>query len=145
MSHDLMSNGWYLGIRFAGPLKFRCIMQPAMAIFLAVRSGLKDAKDGKPPYFWALLTGTAAERQAMLKDGWKSIGKLIIMATTMDAIYQFIVQRRVYLSEALVVAVILAIVPYLLVRGPLNRIIRPSGKITPPVALAGAAPERERK
>lgn len=39
----------------AGPLKFRFLLQPAMAIVLAVRSGLKDSREGKPAYFWALF------------------------------------------------------------------------------------------
>jgi hypothetical protein len=104
-------------------------MQPAMAIFLACRSELKDARDGKPPYFWAMLSATPAERLAMLKDGWKSVGSLFLIATVMDGIYQFIVRRWVYLNEAVVVAVILAIVPYLLVRGAINRIVRPSTNI----------------
>jgi len=139
MEHDLINTGWHLGIRLSGPLKFRFILQPGMAIFLAVRCALKDARDGKPPYFWGMLTATAAERLAMLKDGWKSLGTLLIAATLMDAIYQFIVQRWIYPSEAIVVAVILAVVPYLLVRGPINRIVRPSSNITTPVALADRA------
>jgi hypothetical protein len=141
MNHDLMSNGWYLGIRLAGPLKFRFILQPGMAIFLAVRSGLKDAKAGKPAYFWGLLTGTPAERAAMLHDGWKSIGKLFILATVLDAIYQFIVERQVYLSEALLVASILAVVPYLLFRGPINRIVRHSSNINAPAAVTHGDPD----
>jgi len=145
MIHDLMTTDWHLGIRLSGPLKFRFILQPGMAIFLAVRGGLKDAKDGKPPYFWALLTGNAAERQAELKNGWKSMGKLFITAAVMDAIYQYIVDRSVYPSEAVLVALILAVVPYLLVRGPINRIVRPSSSIRPPVALADGAPEREKQ
>ena len=126
MDHNLMTTGWHLGIRLSGPLKFRCVMQPAMAIFLGYRSGLKDAREGKPPYFWAMFTATRAARQTMLNDGWRSAGRLFVIATLMDAIYQFIVRRWVSLSEAVVVAVILAIVPYLLVRGPFNRIVRPS-------------------
>ena len=90
---------------------------------------MKDARDGKPPYFWAMFTATRAARQTMLKDGWKSAGRLFVIATLMDAIYQFIVRRWVYLSEAVVVAVILAIVPYLLVRGSFNRIVSPSTHI----------------
>jgi hypothetical protein len=122
MEHHL-GRLWYLGIRLSGPMKFRLILQPAMAIFLAIRSGLKDARDGKPPYFWTMLT-QAGERLAMLKDGWKSVGRVFVLAIVMDAIYQFIVQRWVYPGETVVVAVILAIVPYLLVRGPVNRIVR---------------------
>lgn len=42
--------------RVSGPMKFRLILQPLMAIIFAVRSGLQDAKEGRPPYFWALFT-----------------------------------------------------------------------------------------
>jgi hypothetical protein len=126
MDHHLVRT-WYLGIRISGPMKFRLVLQPAMAIFLAIRSGLKDARDGKPAYFWTMLS-EAGERVAMLKDGWKSVGRVFVLAIVMDAIYQFIVQRWVYPGEAVLVAVILAIVPYLLVRGPVNRIVRLSRK-----------------
>lgn len=92
-----------------------------------------------------MLTVTSAERLAMLKDGWKSVGGLFVIATVMDAIYQFIVQRWVYVNEAVLVAVILAILPYLLVRGPINRIVRRSSKPSPPVALAEGARERDKQ
>jgi hypothetical protein len=42
----------------------------------------------------------------------------------MDAIYQFIVLRRFYLGEALVIAFVFAVLPYLLIRGPVARIAR---------------------
>jgi hypothetical protein len=145
MLHDLTTMDWHLGIRLSGPLKFRFILQPGMAIFLAVRGGFKDAKDGKPAYFWALLTGNAAERKAEVKSGWKSIGKLIIAATVMDAIYQYLVDRWVYPTEAVLVALILAVVPYLLVRGPVSRIVRRSSNTSAPVVLADGAPERKKK
>jgi hypothetical protein len=145
MNHNLTTDTWHLGIRLSGPLKFRFILQPGMAIFLAVRGGLKDAKDGKPAYFWALLTGNAAERKAELKDGWKSMGKLFITATVMDAIYQYIVDRRVYPTEAVLVAVILAVVPYLLVRGPINRIVRRSGNTTVAVAVTDRTAPGEKR
>jgi len=123
MEHLLMRIWEDLVFRISGPMKFRLVMQPAMALFLAIRSGLKDARDGKPPYFWAMFT-EPGERRAMLKDGWKSVGSLFVMAIVMDAIYQFIVRRWVYPGETVLVAVILAIVPYLLVRGSVNRIVR---------------------
>ena len=109
--------------RVTGPMKFRLLLQPSMSLFLAIRGGLKDAREGKPPYFWGLFTDPA-ERKVMLKDGWKSISKLFILALVLDVIYQIIVQRFVYVGEAMLVAIILAMVPYLLVRGPVNRIAR---------------------
>ena len=102
-------------------MEFRLVLQPAVALFFGVRSGLKDFRDGNPPYFWTIITEPAA-RAAMLRDGWKSVGRVFVLAIVMDAIYQFIVQRWFYPGEAVVVAIILAIVPYVLVRGPVNRI-----------------------
>ncbi len=104
-------------------MKFRLLLQPSMAIFLAVRDGLKDGRQGKPPYLWGCLTDRG-EREAMLRQGWKSIGKVFTLAVLLDIVYQLIEHRwRVYIGEAVLVALILAIVPYLLVRGPINRII----------------------
>jgi hypothetical protein len=108
-------------------MKFRLILQPSMAIFLAIRAGLKDAREGKTPYFWGLFTDPQG-RTAMLKDGWKSVGKVLVLAAVLDVIYQIIEQRWVYPGEVVLVAIILAIVPYILVRGPVNRVARRSRK-----------------
>ena len=107
--------------RVSGPMRFRLVLQPAMAATFAIISGLKDARTGKPPYFWALLTHPD-HRAEMLKDGWKSVGKVFILALVLDVIYQWIVQRFVYPFEALLVAFILAILPYLLLRGLVTRV-----------------------
>ena len=107
--------------RPTGPMKFRFVLQPAMAIFFAVRGGLNDAREGKPPYFWGLFTDPA-QRDEMLRDGWKAVGKIFILAIVLDCIYQIIVLRWIYPGEAVVVAVVLAFIPYVLVRGPVNRI-----------------------
>jgi len=123
MEHLLMRLWENMGLRITGPMKFRFLMQPAMAMFFAIRDGLQDAREGKPAYFWGLFSN-AAERRAMLKDGWHAVGKIFILALVLDVVYQFIVQRWVYPGEAVIAATILAIVPYLLVRGPVNRVAR---------------------
>jgi hypothetical protein len=109
--------------RLDGPLHFRFFLQPAMAIFFAIRDGLKDARDGRPAYFWSLFTEPGARRD-VLRSGWKSISKVFIIAAVLDVIYQIVVLRWFYPFETLLVAVLLALVPYLLVRGPVNRIKR---------------------
>ncbi len=109
--------------RVSGPMKFRLILQPLMAIIFAVRSGLKDAKEGKPAYFWALFT-QSDHRRDMLRDGWKAVGKVFVFAIIIDLVYQLIIFRWFYPGEALLVAVILAFIPYLLIRGPVNWIAR---------------------
>jgi hypothetical protein len=115
--------------RVSGPMKFRLVLQPCMSLFLAVRGGLQDAREGKPPYFWGLFTDRG-ERKAMLKNGWKAVSRVFILAVVMDIIYQLIERQFVHVGEAVLVAIILAIVPYLLVRGPVNRIARRDRKVT---------------
>src|ERR1039458_3737412 len=73
--------------RLDGPLHFRFIFQPLMAAIFAVIDGVKDAKMGKPPYFWAMIVG-AGRRKELIKDGWKSICKVFIVAMLLEAIYQ---------------------------------------------------------
>jgi hypothetical protein len=46
------------------------------------------------------------------------------MAMIIDGIYQLIVQRWIYPVEILIVAFLLAVVPYVLIRGPVNRLVR---------------------
>jgi hypothetical protein len=109
--------------RMDGPLHFRFIMQPSMAIILAVIDGIKDAKAGRPAYFWAMVKNPE-QRRELLKIGWKRIAKIFILAVILDVIYQIKVYHWFYPGETLTVAILLAIVPYLLVRGPADRIAK---------------------
>jgi hypothetical protein len=113
--------------RVSGPMKFRLILQPTVAALLAIRSGLRDARAGKPPYFWTIATdGTA--RAELLRDGWKSVGKVFVLALALDVVYQFIEVRFVYPGEAVIVAFLLAIVPYLILRGLVTRLASRYGR-----------------
>jgi hypothetical protein len=109
--------------RVGGPMKFRLILQPTMAAIFAILAGLKDARTGRPAYFWTILVNPA-ERRALLREGWQAVAKVFVVAVIIDLIYQFIVFRWFYPVEAVIVAFILAFVPYLLIRGPVNRIAR---------------------
>ena len=102
--------------RLSGPMKLRLLLQPLMASIFAILAGLKDARAGKPPYFWSLISNPA-QRADMLKDGWKSVGKVFILAMILDAVYQIVALRFVYPGEVIIVAFVLAILPYLLLRG----------------------------
>jgi hypothetical protein len=107
--------------RVGGPMKLRVLMQPMMATVLAMRAGLRDAKTGAPPYFWSLLF-TPGHRREMLRNGWQSVGKLFCVAFFLDVVYQFIEQPVIRLRAAIFIAVLLAIVPYLLLRGLVTRL-----------------------
>jgi len=109
--------------RVTGPMHFRVLMQPTMALIFAIRDGIKDAREGRPPYFWALFR-QPEQRRELFRSGWKSVGKIFILAVILDAIYQLIALRWFYPGEAFVTAFTLACIPYLLIRGPVNRIVR---------------------
>lgn len=116
--------------RFSGPMHFRVYLQPIMATIFAVIAGIADAKVGNTPYFWSIFTDPA-HRRDLLRDGWKDVSKVFILAIVLDVAYQFIVARFVYPGEALLVALLLAIVPYLFIRGLTTRIARAAG-VKPP-------------
>jgi hypothetical protein len=109
--------------RLDGPLHFRIVFQPLMATIFAIIDGVKDAKSGKPLYSWTVLTDPE-HRRALLKDGWKRVGKIFILAIVLDVVYQLKVHSTVYPGETLIVALTLALLPYLALRGPINRVVR---------------------
>ena len=111
-----------LGLKVDGPMKLRFIMQPIVSLIFAIKAGLRDSKSGQAPYFWGLIKGKS-ERKDLLKEGWKDVGKLFVIALLLDIIVQIIVLKTVYPLEAVITAIILAFIPYIIFRGIVNRII----------------------
>lgn len=109
--------------RASGPLHFRLLVMPTVVTFLAIRAHLRDVREGKSTKLWAFLTDPI-ERRRLFRSGLKDFGKVFIVACVLDAIYQFVVLRAFHPIEMLIVAVACAIVPYLLIRGPVTRIVR---------------------
>ena len=107
--------------RIGGPMTFRIILQPSMAAFLGVIAGLKDARENRPPYFWTLFTDST-QRVDLIRQGWKAIARVFVLAVIMDLIYQLIEFRTIHPGEAILTVAALAILPYLLLRGPIKRL-----------------------
>jgi hypothetical protein len=109
--------------RASGPLNFRLFIMPIVVAVLAVRAGLRDAREGKPVFLWAILTN-AAGRPGVLRSAVGDIGRIFIVAVVMDTTYQIVVLPAFHPGQLLIVAVACAIVPYVLIRGPVTRIAR---------------------
>jgi hypothetical protein len=119
---DILRRFWEnLVGRSSGPMHLRLVIQPIVASILAVRAGLRDAREGRPAFLWAAITNPAY-RPELLQQGAQDVGKVFVVAAVLDAVYQLIVQRGVFLLELVVVATVLAIVPYVLIRGPVSRL-----------------------
>jgi hypothetical protein len=106
--------------RPGGPMTFRFILQPAMAIIAALRDGVSDARFGRTPYLAAIVRGE--ERSGRLWEGVISTARILILGVVMDTVYQWLVLKTFYPGQAAVIAILLAFVPYLLLRGPFERI-----------------------
>ena len=109
--------------RVGGPMTFRFILQPAMAALAALHDGRKDARLGRSPYLWTIaLDGERRSRR--VREGLLSTSRIILLGIGMDAIYQYKVLDTFYPGEAVLIALLLAVVPYFLLRGPIARIAR---------------------
>jgi small basic protein len=109
--------------RIEGPFGSRIFIQPLVASIIGARAGVKDAREGRPAYIWALLTNSI-DRYKLMLQSWNDVAKVFLAAFTIDIIYEIIVLGRIYLGQSLIVAIFLALVPYMIVRGPANRIAR---------------------
>ncbi len=124
MLEEAFRRGWEnLVGRADGPMTFRLIIQPAVAIAFAIRAGLRDARTGQPPFLWTVLSDRG-HRHELLQQGWKDVGTVFIVALTLDSVYQIIVHSAIYTLELLLTATILALVPYMMIRGLVTRIAR---------------------
>ncbi len=111
---------------------FRLLMQPGVAIFFAVRAGLRDARLGKPSILCDLLSDPMT-RQERLRQVWKDVGTVFIVALVLDSIYQVIVQGGIFALELLITAAVLALVPYVVARGLCTMIAKRAGVGKQPV------------
>jgi hypothetical protein len=109
--------------RTGGPMTFRFFLQPIMATIAAVYDGVKDARAGRSYYLWTILTDPA-KRGGRLHEGLISTARVILLGLCMDVIYQLIEFETFHPAEAVIIALLLAFVPYVLLRGPVARIAR---------------------
>ena len=121
---DLLTKTWSdLVARVYGPFSFRFLMQPMMALIYATRDGIVDARQGRAAYFWTIFT-RPGERWDLLREGGKAVARVIALGVVMDIVYQLLVFHRIHPLQLVVIVLTLAFVPYLIFRGPINRIAR---------------------
>jgi hypothetical protein len=109
--------------RSHGPMTFRFFLQPTMAAIAALHDGVKDARIGRAPYLSTILHDPA-NRFERISEGLVSISRIILLGFAMDAIYQWRVLGTFFPGEAVVITLILAVIPYVLLRGTIHRIAR---------------------
>jgi hypothetical protein len=132
----MIARGWenFLA-RPQGPLNFRFILQPTIAALLALRAGINDARNGRPAYLWAAFTKPEYRTQ-LFHGGWRTFAlRFSFPQFSMRSISSLLIGSST-LWNCSSPATLLALVPYLILRGPVNRI---AGRfIVPDSATEGA-------
>jgi hypothetical protein len=91
-----------------------------VATILGIRSGLADARSGRPAYLYALLFNRKM-RPELLKSGFTTILNLLLMGILLDSMFQWLILGTSYPGAALVVGPTLIVGPYTISRALANR------------------------
>jgi hypothetical protein len=113
-------------MRLSGPGRLRFILQPLIAAVLGIRSGLADARGGRPPYIWGVIFNREL-RSELLRSGFVTIVNLVLMGILLDSIFQWLIFGTSYPGAAMVVGPVLIVTPYSLARALTNRCARLRG------------------
>ena len=111
-----------IAARLTGPMNFRFILQPLVAILLGIRDGRADAKNGTPPFLFLLFTEPENRRRNLVQAA-KGLIVPIALGTVLDEISQYLIFRDepgrlmiVHPLPALVVGTTVIGLPYVLAR-----------------------------
>src|SRR5688500_7542034 len=107
--------------RPSGTLNIRVFLQATVAIMFGSRAGLRDARLQRKPYLRTIILDKG-DRSDLIGEGWKDIGKLLVMACILDLAFQLIALKWIFPLETLVIAALLALIPYVAIRGIVSRI-----------------------
>ncbi|MGL6112827.1 MAG: hypothetical protein ACRC2B_22265 [Rubrivivax sp.] len=124
ISGEVFSRIWQNMLdRPGGPFIFRFVLQPIMATVAALRDGLHDARTGRSPFLRTVVTDPS-QRRGLLDEALIATSRIVLLGLVMDAVYQFIEFDTFHPAEAVIIALLLAFVPYVILRGLVTRIAR---------------------
>lgn len=110
-----------IGRSLSGRGQFRLILQPATALVLGIRLGIRDGRQGTPPFVMRLLT-TRAQRWALFKQSLREAALPLAVAVVMDSVLQVLTLGRVRPLAAVMVGGLLVWLPFVATRAFTNRI-----------------------
>jgi hypothetical protein len=123
-SMDVQRRFWSdIVARESGPMTFRFYLQPAMAAIAALHDGLRDTRRGHRAFFWTAWRDPTI-RTGRLREGLTATARIVLLGLSMDVIYQLRVLHTFYPVEALLMAILLAVVPYFIFRWIIEGVLR---------------------
>jgi hypothetical protein len=111
-----------------GPGTLRFFVQPAIAIVLGVIHGIRDRRQGRPPYLIGLIRARGARGRHLL-DGLRAIALPLCLALLGAYVFEYVIRGRIYIFYGCLYALVFVAVPYCVLRALANRVA--SRRITP--------------
>lgn len=112
-----------LAERLTGPMHFRFILQPLVAILLGIRDGRLDAEAGNPPFVLEWFF-SPQNRSEQIQSALKTLMKPVLFGIILDSLAQYILFKHINPGGAFMVGTFVMAVPYSLAREITNRIVR---------------------
>ena len=109
----------------SGQGQFRLLLLLAVALVLGIRAGIADAREGTLP-FGRRLREANEPRADLMKDSVKRALNPLALAFILDVILQRLTLGYVRPLAAIIVAAVLVWLPFVIVRGIMNRFWRRS-------------------
>lgn len=92
-----------------------------MASLVAARDGYRDAKSGDSAFMQVMVSDRAL-RKVRVNKALVATSKIILLSVIMDTVFQILVLKAFYPFEIVIVTLLLALLPYVILRGPFRRI-----------------------
>lgn len=107
----------YMHEMWSGAGHLRFFIQPLLAIVIGVIQGVHDSHAGQGPFLMEARSRAGAERRRYWLEGLRRIVVPLCLAVGLSLIFQYFNRHDVHLVTALLAAVLLVALPYLIARG----------------------------
>jgi len=103
-----------------GNFQLRLVLQPLVAVLLGLRFGIRDAKQGREPFFMS-VSHSRGQRGHLIAHAARDALIPLVVALILDAILQHMNNGRVRPLGMIIVSILLVFLPFLVVRALANR------------------------
>ena len=125
--------------RVHGPLHFRLVIMPIVAATVAIRAGVRDAREGRRSFLLAVLTAQGEGRKHLRRTWRRDLGRVLVVGFAIDTVYQVLMFQAFFPGQALIVTFVLAVLPYLIFRSPVRWVLNALAWKTPGAATEGSS------
>jgi hypothetical protein len=110
----------YLERMMTGAGGMRFLLQPLVAIVVGVLMGRRDSHEGRGSFWHGVRSRREGEHP--LFEGLKRVAVPFFLALVLSLVFQFVNMRNVRLVNAVVAAIVLVAVPYVISRDLSSRV-----------------------